>query len=104
MTCDLVYDLGQISGVLCVHWFPQLIRWTAMGIDLVEIVWLLDLQLPMQSVPITIKVVSSNLTQMQCTLYNIVIKSVSDLQQAVRLAYPFLLKIVRCLKKNNKFR
>jgi len=35
------------------------------------IVWLLDLQLPMQSVPIATNVVSSNPAQMRCTLYNI---------------------------------
>ena len=37
----------------------------------VVIVWELDLQLPMQSVPITINVVSSNLTEARCTHYNI---------------------------------
>jgi hypothetical protein len=35
------------------------------------IVWYLDLQLPMQSVPITTEVVSSNPAQMRCTQYNI---------------------------------
>ena len=35
------------------------------------IVWPLDLQLPMQLVPITTKVVSSNLAQVRCTQYNI---------------------------------
>jgi hypothetical protein len=37
----------------------------------VMIIWYLDLQLPMQSVPITTEVVSSNPTQMRCTQYNI---------------------------------
>jgi len=38
---------------------------------MVVIVWLLDLQLPMQSVPITTNVVSSNSIQMMCTQYTI---------------------------------
>ena len=38
---------------------------------MVMIVWQLDLQLPMQSVPITTEVVSLNLTQVRCTRYNI---------------------------------
>jgi hypothetical protein len=51
-----------------------------MGAVMVVIVWWLDLQLPMQSVPITTDVVSSNLNQGE--MYNImnnVIKFVSDL-------------------------
>ena len=46
------------------------------------IVWQLDLQLPVQSVPITTKVVSSNFAH--CDMYSIqyyVIKFVSDLRQ-----------------------
>jgi len=35
------------------------------------IVWLMDLQLPMQLVPITTNVVSSNPAQESCTRYNI---------------------------------
>ena len=35
------------------------------------VVWYLDLQLPMQSVPITTNIVSSNPTQARCTIYNI---------------------------------
>jgi len=35
------------------------------------IVWQLDLQLPMQLVPIPTNVVSSNPTQSRCTRYNI---------------------------------
>jgi len=42
-------------------WFP----WVT-GAVLVVIVWLLDLQLPMQSVPIATNV-SSNPTQAKCT-------------------------------------
>jgi len=36
---------------------------------MVVIVWLLDLQLPMQSVPIITKVVSLNPSQARCTRY-----------------------------------
>jgi hypothetical protein len=46
------------------------------------IAWLLDLQLPMQIVPITTNVMSSNPAQTNCTQYNIdVIKFVSDLRE-----------------------
>ena len=38
-----------------------------MGAVVVMIVWWLDLQLPVQSAPITTKVVSSNPTQARCT-------------------------------------
>jgi hypothetical protein len=52
------------------------------GVVVVVMVWYLDLQLPMQSVPITTNVVSSNPTQARYTRYNIVIKNVSsDLRQ-----------------------
>jgi hypothetical protein len=47
----------------------------SMGIVIVVIVWLLDLQLHMQSVPITINIVSLNPAQ------HYVIKFVSDLRQ-----------------------
>ena len=47
----------------------------------IEIVWQLDLYLPMQSVPIAIKFVSSNPTQAMCTQQHYVIKFVSDLWQ-----------------------
>ena len=46
------------------------------------IVWSLDLQLPMQSVPITTDVVGS--TPARVEVYNIVIKFVSDLRQVDR--------------------
>ena len=50
------------------------------GVLVVVIVWLLDLQLHVQSVPISTKVMSSNLDQSE--VYNIiVIKFVSVLQQ-----------------------
>ena len=42
------------------------------GIVVVVIVWWLDLQLSMQSLPITTNVVSSNPLQAMCTRYNIV--------------------------------
>ena len=46
------------------------------------ITWLLDLQLPVQSVPITTKVVSSNLVHNEVySIQNYVIKFVSDLWQ-----------------------
>jgi hypothetical protein len=45
---------------------------------MVVIVWQLDLHLPIQSVPITTKVVSSNPTQ---AIQHYVIKFVSDLRQ-----------------------
>jgi hypothetical protein len=48
------------------------------GTIVVVIVWWLDLQLPMQSVPITTNVVSSNPTQ---AIQHYVIKFVSDLRQ-----------------------
>jgi hypothetical protein len=50
----------------------------------VVIVWKSDLQLPMQSVPTTNNVVSSNPAQARCTRYNIllyVIKFISYLRQ-----------------------
>jgi hypothetical protein len=46
------------------------------GSVVVGIVWWLDLQLPMQSVPITIKVVSLNPAQARCTRYTIMCKEV----------------------------
>ena len=42
---------------------------TKLGAAVVAIVWLLDLKLPMQSVPITTNVVSSNLTH--CDMYSL---------------------------------
>ena len=42
------------------------------GVVVVVIVRWLDLQLPMQSVPITTNVVSSNPAQVRCTRYNII--------------------------------
>ena len=45
------------------------------------IVWYLDLQLPMQSVPITTDVVNRNLGQGEVYSIHYVIKFVSDLRQ-----------------------
>ena len=45
-------------------------KWSS-GSVVVMIVWHLDLQLSVQSVPIIANVVSSNLAQMRCTRYNI---------------------------------
>ena len=51
---------------------------------MVVIVWYLYLQLPVQSVPITIKVVSSNPAHGKvCSIQHYVIKSDSDLRQMV---------------------
>jgi hypothetical protein len=53
---------------------------TTINFVVAVIVWYLDLQLPMQSVPITTDVVSSNLDQGE--VYNIMwLKFVSDLRQ-----------------------
>ena len=38
----------------------------------VVIIWYLDLQIPMQSMPITTNVVSSNFAQARCIRYNII--------------------------------
>jgi hypothetical protein len=52
------------------------------GVVVVMIVWWLDLQLPVQSVPITIKVVSSNPIHGEVySIQHYVIKFVSDLRQ-----------------------
>ena len=48
---------------------------------MVVIVWKLDLQLPVQSVPITINVVSSNFHDGVYSIQHYVIKFVSDLRQ-----------------------
>ena len=52
-----------------------------MGAVVVVIVWKLDLQLPVQSVPITINVVSSNSHDGVYSIQHYVIKFVSDLRQ-----------------------
>jgi hypothetical protein len=57
----------NISVILC----PRVIHALNREAVVVVIVWLLDLQLTMQSVPITTKVLSSNPAQVRCTRYNI---------------------------------
>ena len=57
-----VSDLRQVDGFLLVLRFPP-------GAVVAVIVWQLDLQLPMQSVPITTDFVSLNLDQGE--VYNI---------------------------------
>ena len=52
------------------------------GVVMVVIAWWLDLQLPLQEVPITTKVVSSNLVHGEVySIQHYVIKFVSDLWQ-----------------------
>ena len=66
------------------------------------IIWYLDLQLPMQAVPITTNIVSLNLAQAQYTLYLIqhyVIKFVSDLRQVDSfLRFPPPIKLTAMIK------
>ena len=71
---------------------------------MVVIVWLLDLQLPMQSMPITTNVMSSNLPQAQ----HYVIKFVSDLWQvrgflcALRFLLPIKLTPLKIVESGVK--
>ena len=64
----------QWQNMLCVALYYCLFQsvFTEIGTVVVVIVWYLDLQLPMQSIPITTKVVSYNPTQAGCTRYNII--------------------------------
>jgi hypothetical protein len=63
----LNYVLPQYTGQFPI-WLLFLLRFYSYA---VVVVWWLDLQLPMQSVPITTKVVSSNPIHMsRCTRYN----------------------------------
>ena len=55
-----IIKLNVICSVVIFYW----------GAVVVMNAWLLDLQLPMQSVPITTNVVSLNPTQARCTRYN----------------------------------
>ena len=60
--------------------------------NVLHIVWKLDLQLPMQSVPITTNVVSSNPAHGEVYLIQrYVIKFVSDLRQVLRFPPPIKL-------------
>ena len=69
------------------------------GTIVVVIVWWLDLQLPMQSVPITTNIVSSNPTQ---AMQHYVIKFVSDLRQVggflLVLRFPPSIKLTATIK------
>ena len=65
---------------------------------MVAIVWLLDLQLPMQSVPITTNVVNSNIAHGEVySIQHYVIKFVSDMRQVsgflVVLTFPPPIKL-----------
>ena len=71
-----VLNLKVISMILNYY------QWK-LGSGAVMIVWYLDLQLPMQSEPSTINVMSLNPAQARCLRYNNVIKFVSDLRQVV---------------------
>ena len=69
---------------------------TTMGVVVAMIVWWLAFQLPVQSVPITTKVVSLNPAQVRC-MYSIqhsVIKFVSHLRQVLRFLPPIKLTIM----------
>jgi hypothetical protein len=66
---------------------------------MVVIVWQLDLQLPVQSVPIISKVVSSNPTYSEVySIQHYVIKLVSDLRQIAGLPRVILLLLKVALK------
>jgi len=60
--------MGEYYNILRIY-FTLLV--SCSGAIVVVIIWMLDLQLPMQSVPITTKVVSSNLAKARCTQYTI---------------------------------
>jgi hypothetical protein len=73
-----------------VYYFIQIVNYLILifticiGVVVVVTVWYVDLQLPMQSVPITTKVVSLN--PVHCKVHSIqhyVIKFVSDLRRSV---------------------
>ena len=62
--------------------FKLFLHASSQGVVVVVIVWWLDLQLPVQSVPITTKVVSSNPVLGEVySIQHYVIKIVSDLRQ-----------------------
>ena len=71
----------QVLRFLDTYIRPDIIQ-VIFRVVVVEIVWLLDLQLPEQSVPIASNVVSSNPAHDEmCPLQHYVIKFVSDLRQ-----------------------
>jgi hypothetical protein len=70
----------KYSKLLCYKIIRKSVSW--IGAVVVMIIWWLDLQLPMQSVPITTKIVSSNPIHGEVySIQNYVIKFVSDLLQ-----------------------
>ena len=70
-----IFDIIIVTDALCKY----IIFETVVKV----VVWYLDLLLPMQSVPITTTVVSSNPTDGEvCSIQHYVIKCVSNLQQA----------------------
>ena len=68
---QVVYGVARLRGGAGWHNCVSLEATKGHNPALVVFVWLLDLQIPVQSVPITTKVVSSNHTQAMCTRYNI---------------------------------
>jgi len=71
---------GNSSHGLKASWAKKCLSYTCKGPSsgvVVVIVWYLDLQLSMQSMPITANVVSSNIAQARCTQYNIMWESLS---------------------------
>ena len=70
------------SSLLHVDTFFVIHNTFIQGADLIVIVWQFDLQLPMESVPITTNVVSSNLIHGKVySIQHYMIKFVSDLRQ-----------------------
>ena len=70
------------SSLIHVDTFFVIHNTSIQGADLIVIVWQFDLQLPMESVPITTNVVSSNLIHGKVySIQHYMIKFVSDLRQ-----------------------
>jgi len=59
--------LSLFGRKLSTHWTKLYKTWTNGLAIVVVVVWLLDLQLPIQSVPITTNIVSSNHAHVGCT-------------------------------------
>jgi hypothetical protein len=77
---SLCGNLFESIIVLYIEYYHIYVR--TWGAIVVVIVWLLDLQLPVQSMPITTEAVSSNPVHGEVySIQNYVIKFVSDLQQ-----------------------
>jgi hypothetical protein len=71
MSLDLRYVWKSVAAILC--FIDNAFSYYNIAIKaiMIMIVWLLDLQLPVQSVPITTNVVSLNPAHGECTRYNI---------------------------------